>query len=135
MTVTSVDRTTRLDELFSAGWSPALFTEFWAAPELDRVPGIVTSDVVGIWPAQVVRGRDEYQAALSYLLSLVPDLHLEVPEQAVNGDLTFSRWIMCGTGRQGPFRLNGMDRTRVREGLVCENYIAFDTARFDALVR
>jgi hypothetical protein len=41
---------------------------------------------------------------------------------------------MHGTGARGPFELVGMDRTRVRDGLVCENYVFFDLAQFEELV-
>lgn len=33
-----------------------------------------------------------------------------------------------------PIATNGMDRTRVRDGLVCENYIFFDSNEFQQLV-
>jgi len=29
--------------------------------------------------------------------------------------------------------MNGMDRTQVRDGLFCENYIFFDSAEFESL--
>ena len=38
------------------------------------------------------------------------------------------------TGANGPFEMNGMDRTRVRDGLVCENYVFFDSSEFQQLV-
>jgi hypothetical protein len=65
--------------------------------------------------------------ALEELLALLPDLRLEVPEHTMSadGEFGFSRWVMHATGANGPFELDGMDRTRVRGGLVCENYIFF----------
>jgi hypothetical protein len=41
---------------------------------------------------------------------------------------------MHATGASGPFELDGMDRTQVRDGLVCENYVFWDSAQFQALV-
>jgi hypothetical protein len=75
--------------------------------------------------------------ALEELLALVPDVRLEVPEHTMSadGEFGFSRWVMHGTGSNGPFELVGMDRTPVRDGLVCENYIFFDLAQFQELVR
>lgn len=70
---------------------------------------------------------------LGDLLTSLPDLRLEIHEQAMSGEFGFSRWTMHATGAAGPFAMTGMDRTRVRGGLVCENYIFFDTALFARL--
>jgi ketosteroid isomerase-like protein len=131
------EREPRLEELFAAGWTTDLFAEFWAAPDLKYIPSIITDDVVGYWPGgRTVRGAEQYMQALEELLTLVPDLRLEVPEHTMSGDgeFGFSRWVMHGTGARGPFELVGMDRTRVRDGLVCENYVFFDLAQFEELV-
>src|SRR4029450_2332615 len=42
---------------------------------------------------------------------------------------------MRATGPNGPFELVGMDRTRVRDALGCENYIFYDPIRFQTLPR
>jgi hypothetical protein len=131
------EREARLEELFAADWTTELFSEFWAAPDLKWIPSIITDDVVGYWPGgRIVRGRAEYMQALEELLALLPDLRLEVPEHTMSadGEFGFSRWVMHATGAQGPFELDGMDRTRVRDGLVCENYSFFDSAQFQRLV-
>jgi len=122
----------RLEELTAAGWTTELFAEFWKEPDLKWVPLIITDDVVGYWPGNTVRGKAEYMQALEELLALLPDLRLEVPEHTMSadGEFGFSRWVMHATGANGPFELDGMDRTRVRDGLVCENYIFFDSAQF-----
>jgi SnoaL-like domain len=127
----------RLEELFAAGWTTELFAEFWKAPELEYVSSIITEDVVGYWPGgRTVRGKAEYIRALEELLTLLPDLRLEVAEHTMtpDGEFGFSRWVMHATGANGPFELDGMDRTRVRDGLVCENYVFFDSAQFQELV-
>jgi ketosteroid isomerase-like protein len=132
------EREARLEELFEAGWTTDLFAEFWTAPDLTLVPSIITDDVVGYWPGgRTVRGKAEYMQALEDLLALLPDLWLDVKEHAMSedGEFGFSRWVMRGTGANGPFELAGMDRTRVRDGLVCENYVFFDLAQFQQLVR
>ena len=135
MTATS-DRTARLQELFGPRvWTTDLFAAFWADPDLSFVPSIITDDIVGYWPGRTVRGADEYMAALTELLELIPDVHLDVPDRVMSGELGFTRWIMHGTGPNGPFVLNGMDRTRVRDGLVCENYIFFDRVELEAYLR
>jgi hypothetical protein len=134
-TTTASQRQIRLRELFQAGWTTELFAEFWAAPDLSYIPSIITDNVVGYWPGgRTVRGAAEYVKALEDLLALVPDLRLEVPEHTMKGEFGFSRWVMHGTGANGPFQLVGMDRTRVRDGLVSENYIFFDHVLFGALI-
>jgi ketosteroid isomerase-like protein len=132
--VTATDRTARLERLFAAGWTTDLFAEFWAKPDLTLIPSIITDDVVGYWPSgRTVRGVPQYMQALEDLLALLPDVRLEVPEHTMSADgqFGFSRWVMHATGANGPFAMNGMDRTRVRGGLVCENYIFYDPAQFE----
>jgi hypothetical protein len=136
-TISTSEREARLQELFAAGWTTELFAEFWAAPDLTLMPPIITDDVVGYWPGgRTVRGKAEYMQELEDLLALLPDLRLEVPEHTMSadGEFGFSRWVMHATGANGPFELDGMDRTRVRDGLVCENYSFFDSAQFRQLV-
>jgi ketosteroid isomerase-like protein len=131
------EREARLEELFAAGWTTELFAEFWKAPDLKWVPSIITDDVVGYWPGgRSVRGKADYTQALEDLLAQLPDLWLDVKEHAMSadGEFGFSRWVMHATGANGPFELVGMDRTRVRDGLVCENYVFFDSSEFQQLV-
>lgn len=93
--------------------------------------------MVGYWPGgRTVRGRDAYIEALEELLTLLPDLRLDVKEHTMSADgrFGFTRWVMHATGASGPFELDGMDRTQVRDGLVCENYVFWDSAQFQALV-
>lgn len=116
------------------GWTPELFAQYWAAPDPAPLPGFVTDDVVGHWPGnQVVRGTEAYVGALEKLMAMLPDIRLEVPAGAMNGEHGFVRWVMHATGKHGPFQLNGADCITVRDGRVCENYINFDSAEFRRL--
>jgi hypothetical protein len=116
------------------GWTPELFAEFWAAPDPAPLPAMVTDDVVGHWPGgHVVRGSRDYIAVLERLMRLLPDLRLEVAAGAMNGEHGFVRWIMHATGEHGPFQLDGADCITVRDGLVRENHINFDSALFRTL--
>jgi len=135
--VVTREREARLQELFTAGWTTQLFAEFWKQPDLKWIPSIITDDVVGYWPGRrIVRGKAEYLLALEELLALLPDLWLDVKEHtmSVDGEFGFSRWVMHASGANGPFELAGMDRTRVRDRLVCENYVFFDLGQFQQLV-
>lgn len=111
------------------------FTEFWADPDPALVPRLVTSDVIGWWPGsdEPVRGVEAYTQALADITPLIPDLRLRVAEHATNGEFVFVRWIMSAAGAAGPFELSGIDRLRLRDGLVSENVIRFDTAHLQRL--
>jgi hypothetical protein len=115
------------------GWSVDSFEAFWSHPDPTFVPGALTEDVVGYWAGrdEPVRGPEEYTRCIAELVEALPDVRLEVAEQAHSGDLTFIRWIMHATGRHGPFEFSGIDRVRTRGLLVAENVIVFDTAEFE----
>jgi SnoaL-like protein len=116
------------------GWSVETFEAFWSNPDPSLVPGALTEEVVGYWAgrAEPVRGRDAYTRCIARIVEALPDMRLEVAEQAQNGEFTFIRWIMHATGRQGAFQFSGIDRVRTRGPLVAENVIVFDTAEFEA---
>ncbi|HEY3189576.1 MAG TPA: nuclear transport factor 2 family protein [Solirubrobacteraceae bacterium] len=114
-------------------WSVDGFAAFWSNPDPAYVPPLLTEDVVGVWPGtgEPVRGREAYTKVLAEVIELMPDLRLEVAEHATNGEYTFVRWIMHATGANGPFEMSGVDRIRLRDGLVCENVIRLDRAEFE----
>ena len=118
------------------GWSVEGFAKFWANPDPDLVAPLVTDDVVGYWPGEdePVRGVAAYTQAIAEILELLPDMRLEVAEHATNGEFTFVRWIMHATGPIGPFTFTGIDRIRLRDGLVAENVIRFDTEHLRRLM-
>jgi hypothetical protein len=120
----------------TTGWSVEAFARFWARPDPALVAELVTHDVVGYWPGsdEPVRGVEDYTRGIEEILAAVPGMHLTVAEHAVNGDSTFVRWIMHGRGANGPFTFTGIDRVKLRDGLVRENIIRFDTAHLRALL-
>jgi hypothetical protein len=113
-----------------------MFAGFWANPDASVIPGALAEDVVGHFPGEPrpVRGPAAYTAWVARVLELLPDLRLEVAEHAANGEFTFIRWIARARGANGTFEFSGMDRIRVRDGLVKENIVVFDTALFEKLV-
>lgn len=134
MSTQTVNRDDKLRAMIAEGWSPALFAEYWARPEAVYLRDMVTDDVVGHWPGGVtVEGPAAYIEALEQLLAALPDLRLEVPDFAVNGDVAFVRWVMHATGANGPFQMSGVDCVHTRDGRVCENFINFDGAEFRRL--
>lgn len=123
------------------GWSVEGWRAFWADPSpevaVKRVPTVVTPDVEAIWPRVPgrVRGRGEYARRIVDLLTVVPDLRLELGEYAAEGEFVFLRWTARGTGPDGPFEGIGTDRFRLRDGLVAESLIMSDLPVFEALAR
>jgi hypothetical protein len=113
-------------------WSIDGFKSFWAKPDVSAVfliREISTSDIVGHWPRPIgiVRGSASYIRVIDAILGLCPDLSLTAPEYVHSEDLHFVRWVATGTGRDGPFEFNGLDRMRTTaDGRVCENYIFCD---------
>lgn len=113
-------------------WSIEGFKTFWAKPNASFLPlirEISTSDIVGYWPRPigVIHGDAAYLEVINAVFSVCPDLSLTAPEYVRSEDLHFIRWVATGTGRDGPFQFNGLDRVRTTPaGLVCENYIFCD---------
>jgi uncharacterized protein (DUF1330 family) len=127
--------------LFRAdGWSIEGWARFWAKPDPEiarrRLPTVVHPDgVLGYWPGggPPVRGLADYLQRILDLLDLIPDLHLTLEEQAVGDDNVFLRWTGSGTGPDGPFQCNGVDRLKLKDGLVIENRIISDHGIFRIL--
>jgi SnoaL-like domain len=94
--------------------------------------------VVAVWPRIPgrARGPAEYVRRIVDLLALVPDLRLELGEHAADGEFVFIRWVARGTGPDGRhFEGIGVDRFRLRDGLVAESLIMSDLAVFGHLAR
>jgi hypothetical protein len=121
------------------GWSIESWRSFWANPSIEiaskRVPTVVQPDVSGYWPtaAEPVRGTAMYLKRVVQFLTLVPGLRLTLEEHATNGNDNFLRWSATGMTSDGPFAFNGVDRVRLKEGLVLENRIISDHQIFQFL--
>lgn len=116
----------------AAEWSPEThFAAFWSNPNPGSAKSRLAADVVGRWPGGiVVEGVEAYNRQLRAVIALMPDVRLEVMEHARNGDLAFIRWVSHGTGVEGRFSMEGVDRLRIRDGQIVENVVFLDTAAF-----
>jgi hypothetical protein len=114
-------------------WTVEGFASFWADPDINHVKFILTDDVTGYWTGrdEPYRGKDEYAGCIAALVGAVPGVRVEINEHAESGPYTFIRWTMHGEAANGPFTVGGMDRIRLRDGLVAENYIVFDSRAFE----
>jgi len=119
--------------IITPSWSVTAFQLFWAHPRPHLVPAVLTSDVVGYWPGrdEPVHGRQDYTWCISSIVEALPDIRLTVAEYATHRQYRFVRWVMHATGELGPFEVTGIDRLRLRGGLVAENFVVFDTATFE----
>ncbi|WP_067721160.1 nuclear transport factor 2 family protein [Nocardia yamanashiensis] len=119
-----------------SGFTVANWEAFWSHPDLARAGHFATPDILGDWPGDPapVRGPDAYRARIQQVVDQVPDIRLVAAEHAVNGDVIFIRWIARGTGVNGPFEMDGIDRILLQDGLIKENIIRFDPGRFAELV-
>lgn len=119
------------------GWSVQSFAAFWSKPDPALVPRALTPDVAGYWPGnpEPVRGIPDYTRRIADLVAAMPDFRLEVAEHAVNGDCVFIHWIARGTYEGRAIEFNGVDRVRMRDGLVAENRIFCDHPLIHALAQ
>ncbi|MCP3800461.1 nuclear transport factor 2 family protein [Allokutzneria sp. A3M-2-11 16] len=109
------------------------WADFWKDP-LAATGGetVLADDIVGHWPGEPepVRGLRDYYARIQRLLTEMPTLRLELLSHATSGDAVFLHYLARGTGVDGPFESEGMDRLTVRDGLVVENLIRYDESAF-----
>jgi len=107
---------------------------FWDSPHPDLAGRVVTPDVVGHCPGDTepARGVTQYKQRIARLVERIPDLRLEGDEHASNGDFFFLHWIALGTGPSGPFTFSGVDRIRLRDGLVKEIRTYYDPSHLDS---
>lgn len=119
-------------------FSAELWAAYWAAPAMSHGADILAADIVGYWPGEPepVHGLAAYTAKIADLLGAVPDLRLQlidsatVPGAQAGEELVFLHYTGEGTGPNGPFSIRGLDRVRVRDGLVVENVIRYDPTEF-----
>jgi predicted ester cyclase len=67
----------------------------------------------------VRRSTDLYRA-------LLDDLAFEVADQIADGDRVTSRWVMSGSNCGCRVRVGGITISRLRDGLIVEDWSSFD---------
>jgi hypothetical protein len=121
----------------SARFKFEVWIAFWANPAAAINSDVVlplAEDIVGYWPGvpEPVRGRRNFIAKITELLQAVPDLRVELVDSADNGDAIFIHYIVRGTVASGAFESHGIDRLVVRNGIVVENLIRYDSEALKA---
>ncbi|MEV8093724.1 nuclear transport factor 2 family protein [Kitasatospora sp. NPDC085879] len=112
----------------------ARWAAFWAAPEQARLGGLAASDIVLRWPGrpEPIRGLAAWAEQVAGALARFPDLRLEVVADAASGGTSFIAWRAAATVDGRPLRWEGVDRMELRDGLVAESTVVFDTAALRA---
>ncbi|MFF5208390.1 nuclear transport factor 2 family protein [Streptosporangium sp. NPDC000396] len=103
---------------------------FWNAPDPARLDTLTDPDIVLRWPGQPepIRGRQAWSAQVAGALQRFPDLRLEVTGHAFNDDLSFISWRATATANGEVISWEGIDRMRLKNGVVVDSMVAFDTA-------
>jgi predicted ester cyclase len=73
------------------------------------------------------RGLEGVRVSTALYRALFDDLSIEVLDQVSEGDRVASRWVMTGTNRGRAVRLTGITISRLREGLIVEDWSSFDS--------
>ncbi|KAB2347983.1 nuclear transport factor 2 family protein [Actinomadura rudentiformis] len=108
---------------------------FGPGPRPDLAARAVTPDVTVLCSGDSgpIVGITQYKEKIARLLHRVPDLRREAINHADNGEVLFVEWIARGTGAHEPFEFSGIDRIRLRDGLIKEHRIYYDPAWLNLL--
>jgi predicted ester cyclase len=74
------------------------------------------------------RGLDGVRRSTALYRELFEGLAFEVVDQVTEGDRVASRWVMTGANRGRRVRLTGITISRLRDGLIVEDWSAFDSS-------
>ena len=105
---------------------------FWNAPNPARVGELAAADIELRYPGlpEPLRGVEAWREQVASIVRRFPDVRLSVTADAVNGDVCFVSWRGTATSGGRPITWEGIDRMRLRDGLVVDSMVAFDTAGF-----
>ena len=106
------------------------WAEFWSAPDPARLGQLAAADIELRYPGlpEPLRGLEAWREQVASIVRRLPDVRLAVTAYAKNGDLCFVSWRGNATAGGRPITWEGIDRMRLRDGLVVDSMVAFDTA-------
>jgi hypothetical protein len=73
------------------------------------------------------RGLDGVRRSTDLYRAVLDDLVFEVLGQVAEGDRMSSRWVMTGSNRSRHVRVGGITISRLRDGLIAEDWSSFAT--------
>jgi SnoaL-like protein len=102
----------------------------WDSPTPDKVRSLTDPDIVLTYPGlpEPIRGVDAWAARVAGMLERFPDLRLEITDHAQRDDMVFISWRGHATVGGVSIEWEGIDRMRMRNGVVVKSLVAFDTA-------
>ncbi|HTJ36044.1 MAG TPA: nuclear transport factor 2 family protein [Dactylosporangium sp.] len=103
---------------------------FWSAPDPARVGDLAAPGIELRYPGlpEPLRGLEAWQNRVASIVERFPDVRLTVTGHATAGELCFVSWRGTATSGGHPISWEGIDRMRLRDGLVVDSLVAFDTA-------
>ncbi|TCN44164.1 SnoaL-like protein [Kribbella orskensis] len=107
---------------------------FWSQPTPEAVRELTHPDIVLRWPGQAapITGADAWAARVAGTIARFPDLRLEVTGHAQEGETLFISWRGFATVNDEPAEWEGIDRMTIRDGVVVDSLVAFDTTALRA---
>ncbi|MFF4413471.1 nuclear transport factor 2 family protein [Streptosporangium sp. NPDC001559] len=103
---------------------------FWAAPDPEQVHTLSAPDIVLRYPGrpEPLNGLDAWKAQVASIVERFPDVRLSVTHHATDGDLCFISWQATATAGGKAIFWEGIDRMLLKDGVVIDSMVAFDTA-------
>lgn len=101
---------------------------FWAAPDPAEIDSLSGVDIEMKWPGQdqPIRGLEAWRERVTGMLQRFPDLTLTVTSSAGEGDVVFISWRADTTIDGHARSWEGIDRMRMRDGVVADSLVVFD---------
>ena len=104
------------------------FARVWAAPRPELFPPLLHPDAATRWPGVGEVTAAQYPEHIERILSLFPDLHLDVVDHGATADGVIIAWRAHATIGGEAREWSGVDRFVLRDGKVAGGEITFDTA-------
>ncbi|MEU6559490.1 nuclear transport factor 2 family protein [Nocardia nova] len=108
-----------------------LYEQFWQAPDRSVTKSVITEDIKANWPGPlgIGEGVAHYLKQIDRILTVMPDIKLEVIDFLAEGELAFLEFRAYGTVNGQPVEFFGIDRFKVAEdGRVYDSKVCFDPA-------
>jgi limonene-1,2-epoxide hydrolase len=99
------------------------FVRAWERNIVDEILELFTEDAVWYdgYPADPYVGHDEIRAQLDRFSRHITDVHIEIVNQAVNGDVVLQERVDRGLRKGKPFEVAAACVFKVRDGKIAEN--------------
>jgi steroid delta-isomerase-like uncharacterized protein len=108
-----------------------VYEQFWQAPDRNIVPTVITEDIAANWPGPlgIGSGVKHYLKQIDRILTVMPDIKLEVIDYLAEGETAFLEFRAYGTVNEQSVEFFGIDRFKVAEdGRVYDSKVCFDPA-------